>query len=54
MDLEERIKELLGIFTISEVLEMNNITEEEVLEFLFNNGLISLETSEVDDLDDES
>lgn len=40
--LEEEINNLLDMFTLEELFERCDITPEEVIEFLVNNGMIEL------------
>jgi hypothetical protein len=45
---------LLQSFDLSEILEMNDLTEEEVLSLLIDNGLISEPSRIVDDYEELS
>lgn len=41
--MEERVKLLLSSYSLEELIEENDITEEAVLEILINRGLVRLE-----------
>lgn len=41
--MEERIDMLLSSYSLEELIEQNDITEEIVLEILINRGLVKLE-----------
>lgn len=53
MDLEEQIKEHLNKFDLQEILEMNDITEEDLLKFLYNNGMIVLDDYSFEDVEED-
>lgn len=41
--MEERVKLLLSSYSLEELIEENDVTEEAVLEILINRGLVKLE-----------
>lgn len=47
--MEERIDMLLSSYSLEELIEQNDVTEEIVLEILINRGLIKLEDYFEDD-----